>query len=382
MNRTCFLLTAGVMCGAGMPAQAQSGVEAYRQAYPQVVTPFQQAQSLGEPLGQPGGRGGRGGAVNSVPILRAETGKPFSATVTTQTTQTFLDGTHVRQATATVQYRDAEGRTRIERSEPGVSVSGPVKSITIRDPVAGVSYNLDPAEKTAVKLTMAGNPIGPANPAAAGGRGGRGGGRGDPSEAIEQLQQVLRLPQLAEAARNNQNSIEEDLGTATVNGVPASGTRITTVVPVGAIGNDKEFRSVTERWFSPDLNLLIKSVSTDPRFGTTTYEVTNISRQAPDPSLFQPPADYNIVYTPPAPPAPKVIDELEFRGVRGISPDTLRATIRSKVGDVFDEEALRRDVAALWKTNLFEDVQLDVQLKPDSRARGGVIVRFVVTQRP
>jgi uncharacterized protein (TIGR03435 family) len=67
------------------------------------------------------------------------------------------------------------------------------------------------------------------------------------------------------------------------------------VVPVGAIGNDKEFHSVTERWFSPDLNLLIKSVSADPRFGTTTYELTNINRQAPDPSLFQVPANYSIV---------------------------------------------------------------------------------------
>ena len=69
----------------------------------------------------------------------------------------------------------------------------------------------------------------------------------------------------------------------TVNGVPARGTRITTVVPLGAIGNDREFRSVNERWFSSDLNLLIKSINTDPRFGTTTYELTNISRQPPDP---------------------------------------------------------------------------------------------------
>lgn len=78
----------------------------------------------------------------------------------------------------------------------------------------------------------------------------------------------------------------------TINGVLARGTRITTVIPQGAIGNDREFRSISERWFSPDLNLLIRSVSTDPRFGTTTFELTNISRQSPDPSLFRVPADY------------------------------------------------------------------------------------------
>jgi hypothetical protein len=375
MNRTCFLLAAGLMCGAGMSAQTQP----YTTTYQQMVRGFQQADSLAA------GRGGRG--INIVPILRAETGKPFSATVTTQTTQTYLDGTHVSQTTTTVQYRDTEGRTRIERSEPGVSASGPVKSITIRDPVAGVSYNLDPADKTAVKLVMAGTPAGPASPPAAGGRGGRGGGRGNNasgsnSDALARLQQTpgLREAMAAamEAPKNNPNHIEEDLGTATVNGVPARGTRITTVVPVGAIGNDKEFRSVTERWFSPELNLLIKSVSTDPRFGTTTYELTNISRQAPDPSLFQLPAGYNIVSTQPTQPASKVIEELEFRGVRGVSPDTLRATVLSKVGDVYDEEALRRDVTALWKTNLFSDVELKTEPGP----RGGVIVRFIVTQRP
>jgi len=365
-----------------MPAQAQTGGAGYQQAYQQLVTSFQQAQSLGEPLGPLGGRGGRGGAVNPVPMPRPETGRPFSATATTQATQTFLDGTHVRQTTTTVQYRDAEGRTRIETNEPGTLSSGPVKSIAIRDPVAGVTYRLDPAKKTAVKLEMAGPPVGSASPPAAGGRAARGGGRGDSasgstSEAIQQLQQLLRLPQLAEAAKNDQNNIVEDLGTTTVNGVPARGTRITTVVPVGAIGNDKEFHSVTERWFSPDLNLLIKSVSTDPRFGTTTYELTNVSRQLPDPSLFQPPADYNIVSMQPAE-ASKVIEEIEFRGMSRVSADTLRSTILSKAGDVYDEEALRRDFMALWKSNRFSDVQM----KTDPGPRGGIIVRFVVIERP
>jgi hypothetical protein len=358
MKRTCYLVGAALLCQAALWAQTQPG-----------ATAFQQADSLAA-----SGRGGRG--INVVPILRAETGKPFSATVTTQTTQTYLDGTHVSQTTTTVQYRDAEGRTRIERSEPGVSASGPVKSITIRDPVAGVGYNLIPAEKTAVKLVMPGTSI-------AGGGGGRRGGRGDrasgsnPDPArIQQMADELQSAVAAiQAAKNNPNHIEEDLGMKTVNGVPARGTRITTVVPVGAIGNDKEFRSVTERWFSPDLNLLIKSVSTDPRFGTTTYELTNISRQSPDASLFQVPADYNIVS---AQPASKVIDAIEFRGASHVSPETLRATILSKPGDVYDEEALRSDFSSLWKTGRFSDVQL----KTEPGARGGVIVRFVLTERP
>jgi hypothetical protein len=97
------------------------------------------------------------------------------------------------------------------------------------------------------------------------------------------------------AVEGTPNASTEDLGSAIINGVSARGTRSTTVVPPGAIGNDREFRSISERWFSPDLNVLIKSISTDPRFGTTTYELTNINRLSPDPSLFRLPADYNVV---------------------------------------------------------------------------------------
>ncbi len=66
MNRTCFLLAVGLMCQAVL-AQTQPGAMA-----------FQQADSLDA------GRGGRGVAPNTLPIPRQETGKPFSATATTQ----------------------------------------------------------------------------------------------------------------------------------------------------------------------------------------------------------------------------------------------------------------------------------------------------------
>jgi hypothetical protein len=280
MKRTCFLLAAGLMCHAAVLAQNIA----------------QQAQSLGQPAGPAGG--GRGGRGISVPIPRPDTGKPFSATVTTQTTQVFVDGTRVSQTMTVMEYRDAEGRVRTETRGDGSSSAEPVKRISIRDPVAGMTYILEPAIKTATKLAMGGGPLG-------GGRGGRGGETGSNSDIQARLLQQIEALRAATAAggvpapnqtpAGNPNDIVEDLGTMTVNGVPARGTRTTTVVPVGAIGNDREFRSVSERWFSPDLNLLVKSMSTDPRFGTTTYELTNISRQPPDASLFQVPGDYNIV---------------------------------------------------------------------------------------
>jgi hypothetical protein len=224
---------------------------------------------------------------------RAEVGKPYSATVVTQTTQTFADGTHVSQTDTLVQYRDAEGRTRDERPKTNRGAVEIPPMVMIRDPVAGTSYQVDPVNKTAVKLVTAG--IAVAGGGGGGGGGGVavavGGGGGARGGVITQGGGVY----MTEVARKNPNNLVEDLGTTMVNGVPAQGTRVTTVVPAGAIGNDREFRSTSERWFSPDLNLMVKSVNTDPRFGTTVHEMTNISRLPPDPALFTVPGDYKIV---------------------------------------------------------------------------------------
>jgi hypothetical protein len=239
-------------------------------------------------------------------------GKPFSAMVTTKTTQIFLDGTHVTQTTTAMECRDTEGRTRTESDiappislEPGEQPLPLIHRIFIRDPVEGISYDLDPALKMP-RIMMAPGIVydGPAGAAVPGvTQSGEGGGRGRSNSpeksgtvgSSENAPRTGSADHVAETVGKGPNNILEDLGQKNINGITAHGTRITTVVPVGAIGNDREFRSTTERWFSDDLNLLVKSVSSDPRFGTTTYELTNISRLPPDPSLFRPPADYNIM---------------------------------------------------------------------------------------
>jgi len=234
--------------------------------------------------------GGRGGGAVAIPPLRADTGKPFSATVTTQTSQTLSDGIHVSNTTTVLEYRDAGGRTRIETTEPSGPGAAPMKTIVIRDPVSGVTYRLDPARKTTAVMPR----VSVAPGVVFDGFGeipvSQGGG-----SHFDDVQAALRHLQEAMDALSNRNQTVEDLGTKTMNGVAAQGKRTTLVVPVGAVGNDREFRSVTEQWFCPDLNLLLKSVSSDPRFGATTYELTNISRQPPDPALFRPPADYTVV---------------------------------------------------------------------------------------
>jgi len=76
--------------------------------------------------------------------------------------------------------------------------------------------------------------------------------------------------------------------------------------------------------------------------------------------------------------AENVVEGIEFRGARRVPQDTLRAMIFSKVGDVYNEETLRRDFMALWNTNRFDDIRLE----NERGDRGGLIIRFVVTERP
>jgi outer membrane protein insertion porin family len=75
-----------------------------------------------------------------------------------------------------------------------------------------------------------------------------------------------------------------------------------------------------------------------------------------------------------------VIERIEFQGNRRIRSETLRARIFSRAGDPLNEDALRRDFHALWNTQYFEDIRLEVQDTPDKP--NSKIVIFYVTERP
>jgi hypothetical protein len=87
----------------------------------------------------------------------------------------------------------------------------------------------------------------------------------------------------------------ESLGRREIEGIAAEGTRTTIMIPPGAIGNDRALESTSERWFSPDLRIVILSDSADPRFGKTTYRLTQIIRDEPAGELFEVPAGYRLI---------------------------------------------------------------------------------------
>jgi hypothetical protein len=75
---------------------------------------------------------------------------------------------------------------------------------------------------------------------------------------------------------------------------PVDHRTVTRVIPAEAIGNKFEIQITSERWYSSDLDLLLKETRTDPRFGTTTYQLSNI-RQSPSSSLFSPDPSFTQV---------------------------------------------------------------------------------------
>jgi len=83
-----------------------------------------------------------------------------------------------------------------------------------------------------------------------------------------------------------------------------------------------------------------------------------------------------------APAAPNLtVKRVHFRGNRKVEDDAIRAVIKTKPGVVINQELLRDDVRAIWKTGFFEDVQVEsTELKGQGDA--GLAVVFVLKEKP
>jgi hypothetical protein len=217
-------------------------------------------------------------------------GAPFSAVAVSETTQTLADGNHIVRKTQTNLYRDSQGRFRKEVTLPAIgplAASGqPHTFIEISDPVAGTSYVLEPDQKVARQMP---GHMGRGGEAGVGLR--RGGGPGGPGAAGVG---VYRTFKEGKAELANANAKTESLGAQTIDGLNAEGTRTTRTIPAGEIGNESPITVVSERWYSADLQMDVKSTHSDPRFGNTTYTLTNIQRMEPAATLFAVPSDYTV----------------------------------------------------------------------------------------
>ena len=195
------------------------------------------------------------------------TGAPMTATVDVTHDSTLQDGNTIHTQNQSTVYRDSQGRVRREVPFEFMTPStGATKGtmIIILDPVAGYRYVLNPQNKTAHQM-----PLHPPKPPA--------GAEGEPP-----------------ARPSDPNVVTTDLGTKTILGLSATGTRMTHTIPAGQIGNAKPIETVTERWVSTDLQIPVSMTHTDPMMGTMTTTVTAITRGEPSASLFQVPSDYKV----------------------------------------------------------------------------------------
>jgi hypothetical protein len=185
-------------------------------------------------------------------------------------TETLPNGSHItHQITASI-ARDSEGRTMRTETFNGFGAAGSTTTgatiTTIFDPVANQRIELNSKNKTARIFILPPPPTG----SAAGSR--QHGNRNRPN--------------------SNVSVQTESLAAQTIDGVSAQGTQTTRTIAAGAIGNDQPLVSTEQQWYSPDLQIVVQSSRTDPRFGQTTYAINNLQRGEPSASLFQVPAGY------------------------------------------------------------------------------------------
>jgi hypothetical protein len=243
-------------------------------------------------------------------------GAPYSAEGVTEMVQKLADGNAIRRENSTKLYRDNEGRTRREDQIGGIGpwATGGAKSVIfIHDPVEGVQYILHPDSKTAEKISMPhlkgehGTAIKADGPRVLH-RSVRivkrtSDGDGEHSTSFEESEisneanwtkDISAIATLHAPGQDASGGTEESLGSRLIAGVEANGTRGTITIPAGTIGNEQPIEIVSERWYSEELQLELMTKRSDPRSGETTYELRNLQRVEPLPSLFEVPADYTI----------------------------------------------------------------------------------------
>ncbi len=243
-------------------------------------------------------------------------GAPYSAQAVTESVQTLSDGNRIVRKNTAQLYRDTEGRTRREQTVGFIGPYAPpveeTQTVFINDPVTGFSYILEPSSKTARKLPRMEVRFKYEGSDAADGK------------VVQEVQRKIEVertfntrvagpdapqqtgtavivtgPSSGEGATFMRSSSKheaktEKLEARSFDNVTAEGTRTTVTIPVGEIGNEQPIQIVDERWYSPELQAVVMTRHSDPRYGETTYRLTNIARAEPPAALFQVPSDYTV----------------------------------------------------------------------------------------
>jgi hypothetical protein len=226
----------------------------------------------------------------------ATPGEPFSAVAQTQSTTVFHDGNRIVRTNTVHYFRDAQGRTRVERDSPPFAAMSAVKAggtgsnrivaaansvIVIDDPASGERINLIPQMKIATVFKLP---------------------QGDTH--VQMLSHVSQLEMApfgllglgmglgANGMTTESSADTTSLGEKVVNGVLAAGTRVVRTIPAGALGNEKPITSTLEEWTSAELGMPVQITEQSSIGGDLRFNLQDVVRAEPDPALFTVPSDY------------------------------------------------------------------------------------------
>jgi hypothetical protein len=196
---------------------------------------------------------------------------PYTAEYKVSSLRTLANGATINHESTEVLALDSEGRRMTSRTEIPLSGDQPARThVWVTDPVARTTSSWESPGQTATVTAM-------------------------PAPGSQ-----TSCPPVApqQPTVEPQKPVVEDLGTETILGVEARGTRTTFTIPVGKIGNDALLTRSHELWvaIAPGLRgLQVRDIVDDPQSGKMDKELVNLNQSQPDAAKFQPPAGYEIV---------------------------------------------------------------------------------------
>ncbi|MGI4854863.1 MAG: hypothetical protein ACRYF4_12555 [Janthinobacterium lividum] len=218
------------------------------------------------------GPGGPFGGMRS-PVTNA----PYSASFTDTSSERLQDGSALTHTDTRTVARDSLGRTREETTTPAHGDKAARTEVVIVDPVARTVTQLHTSDKTAVVRTLPVPPQGAAT---------------HPNRSADGTTAHSYGP------REDSSVVRTDLGSKTISGIVATGTKTTRTIPAGTMGNTAALVSTHEEWFSPDLKIELSRSDSDPFHGIHTLTASGLSKAEPDASLFKVPSDYSVKQAP------------------------------------------------------------------------------------
>jgi hypothetical protein len=196
-------------------------------------------------------------------------GAPFTATVVLEFERIWPDGSSEIRRTINLIARDSQGRTHNEtrRLMPQYFHGSPeLMSVRLFDPLTRVRTTYDPVVHIARR------------------------------QFVPKQEKTTASP--------NPLVHVEDLGTTTLNGLQAKGTRRTRTILDYESENGEPIKIEDETWYSEELHLNLLLRHSDPRIGIKTVGVSDLKRIEPPASMFQIPQGYGVLdLTPPVIPA-------------------------------------------------------------------------------